>query len=63
LIDDGAAVSGAAAGYRLGKGSETQRRWRRQLSAELITSTMPTLFIIPTVYTIFDDHGRFFRKE
>jgi HAE1 family hydrophobic/amphiphilic exporter-1 len=29
----------------------------------LITSTMLTLFIVPTVYTLFDDLGRKLRKD
>ena len=29
----------------------------------LATSTMLTLFVVPTVYTYFDDLGRRFRKD
>src|SRR5260370_24761042 len=29
----------------------------------LTTSTLLTLFVVPTVYTIFDDLARFFRKD
>ena len=29
----------------------------------LATSTLLTLFVVPVVYTLFDDLGRLFRKE
>ena len=47
----------------LGKGSETQAPMATAVVGGLITSTILTLFIVPTVYTIFDDLARFFRKD
>ncbi|MBV9470949.1 MAG: efflux RND transporter permease subunit, partial [Abitibacteriaceae bacterium] len=39
----------------IGKGSETQAPMATAVIGGLITSTMLTLFVVPTVYTIFDD--------
>jgi hydrophobic/amphiphilic exporter-1 (mainly G- bacteria), HAE1 family len=47
----------------LGRGSETQAPMATAVIGGLMTSTMLTLFVIPTVYTLFDDLGRFFRKD
>jgi HAE1 family hydrophobic/amphiphilic exporter-1 len=47
----------------LGKGSETQAPMATAVIGGLITSTMLTLFVIPTVYTLFDDLARFFRRD
>jgi HAE1 family hydrophobic/amphiphilic exporter-1 len=46
-----------------GKGSETQVPMGTAVIGGLTTSTLLTLFVIPTVYTMFDDLGRFFRKD
>ncbi len=50
-----------AIGY--GQGSETQAPMATAVIGGLITSTMLTLFVIPTVYTMFDDLGRFLQKD
>ncbi len=47
----------------LGKGSETQAPMATAVIGGLITSTLLTLFVVPTVYTIFDDIGRRFTKS
>jgi HAE1 family hydrophobic/amphiphilic exporter-1 len=47
----------------LGKGSETQAPMATAVIGGLLTSTILTLFVVPTVYTIFDDLARFFRKD
>lgn len=47
----------------LGKGSETNAPMATVVIGGLLTSTFLTLFVIPTVYTLFDDLGRRFRKE
>ena len=47
----------------LGKGSETQAPMATTVVGGLVTSTILTLFVVPTVYTIFDDLARFFRKD
>jgi HAE1 family hydrophobic/amphiphilic exporter-1 len=47
----------------IGKGSETQAPMATAVIGGLTTSTILTLFIVPTVYTIFDDLARFFRKN
>src|SRR5207237_83759 len=46
----------------LGRGSETQAPMATAVIGGLITSTILTLFVVPTVYTIFDDLAMFFRK-
>src|SRR5439155_7222182 len=46
-----------------GKGSETQAPMATAVIGGLTTSTMLTLFVIPTVYTLFDDLARWFRKD
>ncbi len=47
----------------IGKGSETQAPMATAVIGGLLTSTLLTLFIVPTVYTLFDDLARFFRKD
>jgi HAE1 family hydrophobic/amphiphilic exporter-1 len=47
----------------LGRGSETQAPMATAVIGGLITSTILTLFVVPTVYTIFDDIARAFRKD
>jgi len=42
----------------LGKGSETQAPLATAVIGGLFTSTVLTLFIVPVVYTIFDDIQR-----
>ncbi len=39
----------------LGRGSETQAPMATAVIGGLITSTLLTLLVVPTVYTIFDD--------
>src|SRR5207244_4136578 len=46
-----------------GKGSETQAPMATAVIGGLTTSTMLTLFVIPTVYTLFDDLARWFRRD
>lgn len=47
----------------LGKGMETQAPMATAVIGGLITSTMLTLFVVPTVYTLFDDVSRFFQSK
>ncbi|MCW3061835.1 MAG: multidrug efflux transporter [Capsulimonas sp.] len=47
----------------LGKGSETNGPMATAVIGGLLTSTILTLFVVPTVYTLFDDLGRRFRKN
>jgi len=47
----------------MGKGSETQAPMATAVIGGLITSTFLTLLVVPTVYTLFDDLSRFFRKD
>jgi HAE1 family hydrophobic/amphiphilic exporter-1 len=47
----------------IGKGSETQAPLATAVIGGLTTSTILTLFIVPVVYTLFDDLGRFFLKK
>jgi HAE1 family hydrophobic/amphiphilic exporter-1 len=47
----------------IGKGSEMYVPLATVVIGGLITSTMLTLFVVPTVYTYFDDLGRRFRKD
>lgn len=47
----------------LGKGSETQQPLAIAVVGGLTTSTMLTLFIVPIVYTLFDDLARRLRKD
>lgn len=64
LMTTGAAALGMlplAMGW--GKGTETQTPLATAVIGGLLTSTLLTLFIVPTVYTLLDDLGRFARKE
>jgi HAE1 family hydrophobic/amphiphilic exporter-1 len=47
----------------IGKGSETQAPMATAVIGGLTTSTLLTLFIVPVVYTMFDDLARYFRKD
>ncbi len=47
----------------LGKGSETQAPLATSVIGGLTTSTFLTLFVVPVVYTLFDDLGNFFQKK
>jgi len=47
----------------IGKGSETQAPMATAVIGGLLTSTMLTLFVVPTVYTIFDDLARWLRRD
>ena len=47
----------------LGKGSETNAPMATVVIGGLLTSTFLTLFIVPVVYTFFDDLGRKFRHN
>ncbi len=47
----------------IGKGSETQAPLATAVVGGLTTSTMLTLFIVPIVYTLFDDMARKIRKN
>jgi HAE1 family hydrophobic/amphiphilic exporter-1 len=47
----------------IGKGSETQAPLATAVVGGLSTSTLMTLFIVPIVYTFFDDIARRFRKD
>lgn len=47
----------------IGKGSELQSPLATAVVGGLMTSTFLTLFIVPVVYTIFDDLAKRFRKD
>ena len=47
----------------LGKGSETQAPLATAVIGGLITSTVLTLFVVPCVYTLFDDLGQRLRRR
>ncbi|MCC6729890.1 MAG: efflux RND transporter permease subunit [Chthonomonadales bacterium] len=47
----------------VGRGSETQAPMATAVIGGLLTSTVLTLFVVPTVYTLFDDLGRVARRE
>jgi HAE1 family hydrophobic/amphiphilic exporter-1 len=47
----------------LGKGSETQAPLATSVIGGLMTSTLLTLFVVPVVYTLFDDLGRRLKNE
>lgn len=46
-----------------GDGAETQAPMATAVMGGLATSTMLTLFVVPVVYTLFDDLARRFRKD
>jgi HAE1 family hydrophobic/amphiphilic exporter-1 len=47
----------------LGKGAEVQAPMATAVIGGLMTSTLLTLFVVPTVYTVFDDIGAFLRRK
>jgi HAE1 family hydrophobic/amphiphilic exporter-1 len=47
----------------LGQGSETQAPLATSVIGGLTTSTILTLFVVPVVYTLFDDLGRWIRRD
>jgi len=47
----------------LGKGSEIQAPMATAVIGGLATSTVLTLFVVPTVYTVLDDIGLFLRRK
>jgi len=47
----------------LGKGSETQAPLATAVVGGLMTSTLLTLFVVPCVYTLFDDLGKRFQSK
>jgi HAE1 family hydrophobic/amphiphilic exporter-1 len=47
----------------MGKGMETQAPMATAVIGGLSSSALLTLFVIPTVYTLFDDLARFFRRD
>ena len=64
LMTSSAAILGMVPlALALGKGSETQAPLATAVIGGLTTSTLLTLFVVPVVYTLFDDLGRFFRKD
>lgn len=64
LMTTSAAVLGMAPiAIGLGKGSETQAPMATAVIGGLLTSTLLTLFVVPIVYTIFDDLGRRFQTR
>ena len=64
LMTSSAAILGMVPlALALGKGSETQAPLATAVIGGLTTSTLLTLFVVPVVYTLFDDLGRYFRKD
>jgi HAE1 family hydrophobic/amphiphilic exporter-1 len=64
LMTTGAAILGMfPLALALGRGSETQAPLATAVIGGLITSTALTLFVVPCVYTVFDDLARRFRKD
>ena len=47
----------------IGRGSETQAPMATAVIGGLTTSTLLTLFVVPTVYTLFDDLGHIIRRR
>ncbi len=47
----------------VGKGSETEAPLATSVIGGLATSTLLTLLVVPVVYTLFDDLGRFFQRN
>ncbi len=64
LMTSSAAILGMVPlALALGKGSETQAPLATAVIGGLTTSTVLTLFVVPVVYTLFDDLGNFFQKR
>lgn len=64
LMTSSAAILGMLPlALQLGKGSETQAPLATCVVGGLITSTFLTLFVVPVVYTLFDDFARKLRKN
>lgn len=64
LMTSSAAILGMMPlALQLGKGSETQAPLATCVVGGLITSTFLTLFVVPVVYTLFDDLARRFRRS
>jgi len=64
LMTSSAAILGMLPlALQLGKGSETQAPLATCVVGGLITSTFLTLFVVPVVYTLFDDLARKFRRN
>lgn len=64
LMTSSAAILGMLPlALQLGKGSETQAPLATAVIGGLLTSTILTLFIVPAVYTMFDDLSRLARKD
>lgn len=64
LMTSSAAVLGMLPlAMELGKGSETEGPLATVVIGGLITSTMLTLFVVPVVYTFFDDLAKRMRKS
>jgi len=64
LMPTGAAVLGMVPlALALGRGSELEAPLATAVIGGLLTSTLLTLIVVPTVYTLFDDLGRWLRKE
>ena len=64
LMTSSAAILGMVPlALALGKGSETQAPLATAVIGGLTTSTMLTLFVVPVVYTLFDDLGHVFNKR
>ena len=47
----------------IGKGSETEAPLATAVIGGLTTSTLMTLFVVPVVYTLFDDISQFVRRK
>ncbi len=47
----------------MGEGSETQAPMATAVIGGLLTSTLLTLYVVPIVYTLFDDLGRFITRR
>jgi HAE1 family hydrophobic/amphiphilic exporter-1 len=64
LMTSSAAILGMLPlALQLGKGSETEAPLATAVVGGLFTSTALTLFVVPVVYTLFDDLARRFRKD
>jgi HAE1 family hydrophobic/amphiphilic exporter-1 len=64
LMTSSAAILGMLPlAMQIGKGSETEAPLATAVVGGLFTSTALTLFVVPVVYTLFDDAARRFRKN